>query len=87
MAEATNVSMMSPEDLAEAYFLHLSDHPGLFLVSTAFDETSFGSWKRAMTIAFSTKSKLPFVDGSLPKRDFSAPDFKKWTKCNDMVMS
>ena len=68
--------VISPEDLAEAHSLHPSDHPGLLLVSTPFDGTSFGSWKRTMTIALSTKSKLYFV-----------PDFKKWVNCNDMVMS
>jgi len=59
--------VISPEDLVEAYFLHPSDHPGLLLVSTPFDGTSFGSWKRTMTIALSTKSKLYFVDGTLAK--------------------
>ena len=57
--------VLSAEDLAEAYCLHQSDHPGLLLVSTVFDGSNFGSWKRAMTIALSTKSKLYFVDGSL----------------------
>lgn len=86
MAAATAI-VISPEDLAEAYFLHPSDHPGLLLVSTAFHGTGFGSWKRAMTIALSTKSKLYFVDGSLPKPNSNSPNFKKWIKCNDMVMS
>ena len=87
MAEATHIFVMSQENLAEAYFLQPSDHPGLLLVSTLFDGTSCSSWKRAMTIALSTKSKLYFVDGSLLKPESSTLDFRKWTKCNDMVMS
>ena len=47
---------LSAEDLAKAYFLHPSDHPGLLLVSTVFDGNGFGSWKRAM--------KRPQVDQS-----------------------
>lgn len=34
---------ISAEDLAEAYYLHPSDHPELLLVSTAFDGNGFGS--------------------------------------------
>jgi len=56
-------------------------------MSTVFDGTDFGSWKRAMMIALSTKSKLYFVDGSLQRPDPNSPNFKKWIKCNDMVMS
>jgi len=87
MTTPTPESVLSAEDLAEAYALHPSDHPGLLLVSTAFDGSSFGSWKRAMTIALSTKGKLYFVDGSLPRPASTSPDHKKWSKCNDMVMS
>jgi len=61
---------MPAEDLTEAYNLHPSDHPGLMLVSTNFDGNGFGSWKRAMAIALSNKSKLYFVDGSLTKPQF-----------------
>jgi len=81
------MTAIPPEDLAEAYTLHPSDHPGLLLVSTAFDGTSYGSWRRTMTIALSTKSKLYFVDGTLDKPQPNSADFKKWVKCNDMVMS
>jgi len=50
----------SPEDLAKPFFVHPSDHPGLLLVSTPFDGTGFGSWKRTMTIALSIKSNIVF---------------------------
>ena len=40
-----------------------------------------------MTIALSTKSKLCFVDGSLPRPSLNSPSLKKWLKCNDMEMS
>ena len=44
--------VISAKDLAEAYFLHPLDHLGLLLVSTAFDGSGFGAWKRGMTMAF-----------------------------------
>ena len=87
MTTPTPETVLTAEDLAEAYHLHPSDHPRSLLVSTAFDGSGFGSWKRAMSIALSTKSKLHFVDGSLPRPPLTSPDLKKWTKCNDMVMS
>lgn len=40
-----------------------------------------------MTIALSTKSKLYFIDGSLARPKSNSSDLKRWTKCNDMVMS
>ena len=55
MATPNSEIVIIDEDLAEPYFLHPSDHPGLLLVSTAFDGTSFGTWKRTMTIALSTR--------------------------------
>ena len=87
MTTPTPEIVPSAEDLAEAYSLHPSDHPGLLLVSITFDGSGFGSWKRAMMIALSTKSKLYFVDDSLVRPALASLDFKKWTKCNDMVMS
>ena len=85
MAVASGSAQLTAEDLAEAYSLHPSDHPGLLLVSKMFDGNGFGSWKRAMSIALSTKGKLFFIDGSLTKP--AANDLKKWIKCNDMVMA
>ena len=40
-----------------------------------------------MTIALSMKSKLYFVGGTLAKPQPNFPDFKKWVKCNDMIIS
>ena len=69
--------VLSAEDLAEAYFLHPSNHPGLLIVSSVFDGNGFGSLKHDMTVALSTKSKLYFVDGTLAKPASNSPNFKK----------
>ena len=87
MATPNPKPVLTAEDIAEAYFLHPSDHPGLLIVSSIFDGTGFGSWKRAVTIALSTKSKLYFIDGNLVKPPSNSPNLKKCVKCNDMVMS
>ena len=84
---ATPNTEISAEDLVEAYLLHPSDHPGLLLISTPFNGNGFGSWKRAMTIALSTKGKLYFVDGNFARPQTTSSELKKWTRCKDMVMS
>jgi len=64
---ATPETVISDEDLAEAYLLHLSSHPSFLIISMIFYGNGFGSWKCSMTIALSTKNKLCFMDGSLAK--------------------
>ncbi|XP_074322790.1 uncharacterized protein LOC141659761 [Apium graveolens] len=64
--------------------LHLqsSDSPGMKLVSEPFDGTGFNNWKRSITIALSARNKLGF-----PKPLSTAPSYKSWSRCNDMVIS
>ncbi|KAL8125036.1 hypothetical protein AgCh_012637 [Apium graveolens] len=66
--------------------LHLqnSDSTGMKLVSDNFDGTGFSNWKRSLTIALSTRNKLVFVDGSIPKPALNSPSFKCWSRCTDM---
>jgi len=59
----------------------------MLIVLLVFDENGFGSWKHAMTITLSTKSKLYFVDGTLTKARTDSPNMIKWVTCNDMVIS
>ena len=73
MADILNPSALSAEDLAEAYSLHHSDHPGMLVVSKIFDGNGFGSWKRGMLIALSSKGKLFLIDGSLEKPAATSP--------------
>jgi len=80
-------TVLTTEDLAEAYFLHPLDHPDLLIMSLIFYGTGFDSWKRAVIIALSTKNKLCFIDGTRIKPPSNSPNLKKWVKCNDMVMS
>ena len=87
MADVLNPTALSAEDLAQAYSLHPSDHLGMLLVSKIFVGNGFGSWKRGMLVALSTKGKLFFIDGSLEKPAATSPNLKKWIKCNDMVMA
>ncbi|XP_019253992.1 PREDICTED: uncharacterized protein LOC109232701 [Nicotiana attenuata] len=59
------------------YFLHPSDSPGMCLISPPFDGTGYGSWRKSVLIALSAKSKLGFIDESLPRPKEDSPDLKK----------
>lgn len=79
--------MADVNDPSSPLFLNPSDYPGNILVSQSFDGTGFGPWKRARTIALSSKNKLVFVDGSCLKPDDSSPYLQQWIRCNNMVIS
>lgn len=56
------------------------------LVSTPFDCTGFGDWKRSVMIGLIAKNKLCFVDGSLPQPSIDDAYKKAWDRCNNMVI-
>ncbi|KAK4740327.1 hypothetical protein R3W88_004024 [Solanum pinnatisectum] len=85
--QASNrIPVTNTVDFSHAFYLHSSDHPGMNLVSTAFDGRSYGGWRRSIMIALSAKNKLRFIDGSLiVPTDGNLQ--KAWSRCNDMVLS
>ncbi|VFQ99540.1 unnamed protein product [Cuscuta campestris] len=68
-------------------YLHLSDNPGMNLISKQFDGERFGSWKKSMSIALSAKNKLEFVKGNIVKPIGDPPQLSAWQRCNDMITS
>lgn len=74
------------QDPASPYYLHPSDFTGLKLVSSVFDGSSYGNWKRTLIIGLPAKNKMGFVDGSLPKPSAESATFKAWNRCNSMVI-
>ncbi|KAL5573861.1 hypothetical protein UlMin_023458 [Ulmus minor] len=75
------------DDSSKPYFLHHSDSPGLVLVSQPLIGENYASWSRAMLIALSVKSKLGFIDGSIPKPAGTYPNLKSWSRNNNIVIS
>ncbi|XP_076895426.1 uncharacterized protein LOC143548042 [Bidens hawaiensis] len=73
-------------DSSNPLYLHPSDHPGMILVSKFFDGAGFGVWKRAITIALSTKNKLGFINNNviMPANE---SHLAFWRSCNDLVIS
>lgn len=74
-------------DSSNLYYLHSSDYSVMNLVNSTFDGKRYGGWRRSVLIALSTKNKLSFIDGSYVAPSVDAPEFKLWSRCNDMVLS
>jgi hypothetical protein len=54
-------------DSSNPFFLHHDDSTEAMIASKLLNGDNYNSWKRAMKIALSTKNKLNFVNGTLPK--------------------
>ncbi|KAK6115405.1 hypothetical protein DH2020_007674 [Rehmannia glutinosa] len=71
----------------DTFTLHNSDHPGMVLVTNPLTDTNYLSWKRAMVIALGAKTKLGFVNGSVPRPEPDSPQFEQWKKIDYMLYS
>ncbi|KAH0693525.1 hypothetical protein KY285_020622 [Solanum tuberosum] len=74
-------------DSNHPYYLHLSDSSGLTIVNSVFDGKGFPGWRRSIFIAFSTKRKLGFINGTCKVPAATISNFSQWSCCNDMVTS
>ncbi|KAI9160686.1 hypothetical protein LWI28_010652 [Acer negundo] len=70
----------------DPYAIHHSNSPSTVLVTPLLTRDNYGSWSRVVTIALRAKSKLGFVDGSLPKPK-EKNDISNRKRCNDLVKS
>ncbi|XP_060201819.1 uncharacterized protein LOC132630248 [Lycium barbarum] len=57
------------------------------LVTTPFNGTGYGSWRRGMLISLSTKRKLGFINEKVVKPVETDPTYDNWVMCNDMVIA
>lgn len=67
------------------YFLYPTD-TGLKIVTNIFSGNSLKSWKRSVTIAFSGKNKLCFINGSIKRSTGNDKLGKVWDRVNDIVI-
>ncbi|XP_019238797.1 PREDICTED: uncharacterized protein LOC109218859 [Nicotiana attenuata] len=68
-------------------YVHPSDVLGTSLVSTPFDGTGYGSWRRNVLVALSIRNKLDFINGNYQKPSSTSPLARQWQSCNDIVIS
>ena len=76
------------ENSSSPYFLSNSDNPGVSLVVQHLIEENYSTWSRAVLIALDAKSKIGFIDGSIPKPQSSDhPYYTAWCKCNSTFLA
>ena len=76
------------ENSSSPYFLSNSDNPGVSLVVQHLTEENYSTWSRAVLIALDAKTKLGFIDGSIPKPEsVDHPCYFAWCKCNSTVLA
>ena len=65
---STYVPTIQPwENSSSPYYLSRSDYPGVSLVIQHLTEENYSNWSRVVFIALDAKTKLGFIDGSIPK--------------------
>lgn len=72
----SNIGLNLNSNSSDPLYLHVSDHPGMILVSKQFDGSNFGSWSKGMLISLSTKNKIGFVNCKIPKPADNDPKLK-----------
>ncbi|KAJ1428467.1 Gag-polypeptide of LTR copia-type [Sesbania bispinosa] len=85
--ETKTSSSSSNGEKARHYQLSSSDRLGDQLVPHVLKGTHYSTWRRAMTNALTSKHKMVYVNGKLPKPSVRDPNEEDWTTCNSMVMS
>lgn len=86
---STSVPSIQPwENSSSPYYLSSSDNPGVSLAIQLLTEENYSTWSRVVFIALDAKTKLAFIDGSIPKPfsvDYSY--YTAWCKCNSTVLA
>lgn len=72
-ASGSNQPIVGPVDANHPYYLQISDHPGMVLVTQLLTDQKYNQWKRSVMIALLAKYKLGMIDGSLPKPPANSP--------------
>lgn len=71
------------------YYMHANESPAAVLVSNVLTSggENYNSWARSMTVSLSTKNKIGFVDGTIPRPLPNTVNSLAWNRCNSMVLS
>ena len=76
------------ENPSSPYFLTSSDNPSVSLVVERLTKENYNTWSMAILISFDAKTKIGFIDGSIPKPQSSDhPCYTAWCKCNSTILA
>ncbi|PWA63000.1 hypothetical protein CTI12_AA355130 [Artemisia annua] len=87
-ASTETAGMMNKQMLIQnTLFLHPSDGPGTLMVTEKLiGAQNYRSWRRSVEIALSTKRKLGFIRGTVPRSMDDANLQEQWDTCNNLVI-
>lgn len=71
--------------LASVFYLHPSETLQK-LVNEVFSGSSYGDWKRSVTISLQACNKLRSVTGSIQKPSLNHANYKAWERVNSVVI-
>ncbi|CAL1357156.1 unnamed protein product [Linum trigynum] len=85
---AAGANAQLPADpMADPYYLHGSEQPGLLLAGEKLTPTNYNGWSQAMMNALGAKNKLGFINGSIPHPGAEHQNAWAWNRNNVMVLS
>ncbi|XP_022866776.1 uncharacterized protein LOC111386548 [Olea europaea var. sylvestris] len=82
-------TLFNPADYPTShYYLYPSKNPGALIVSEIFNGDNYTFWSHSISMAFSVKNKLGFIDGSLKSPSpSSGVTHNCWVRKSDLVLS
>ena len=84
----SNNNMNNQSLLQNPLFLHPSDGPGTLVIGEKLmGAQNYRSWRRSVEIALSTKRKLGFIRGTVPRSTDDVNLQEQWDTCNNLVIS
>ncbi|XP_038704745.1 uncharacterized protein LOC120000689 [Tripterygium wilfordii] len=84
--EIAKIQTQRYDDPSNPLYLHLSDKPGLVLVTQSLNQGNYPIWSHAMLMALIVKNKDGFIDGIVTKPPIeSTAEMKQWIRCNLLV--
>ena len=87
-SSATTHTAQPWENSSSPYFLSSGDNPGVSLVVQPLTKENYNTWSRAVLISLDAKTKLSFIDGTIPKpQSVNNPYYTAWCNCNSTFLA
>ncbi|XP_058775326.1 uncharacterized protein LOC131649589 [Vicia villosa] len=69
------------------YYLHPGENLGATIVAPPLDDNNYHNWSKSMKRALTSKNKVSFINGTLPKPSESDKNYELWDRANSIMLS